>query len=59
MPMPDVLSDPEHWRERAEESRVIADLLSDAKARAILIEIAAGYERLAQNAEQRASRLKR
>ena len=48
-----LLHDPEHWRQRAEELRVIAEATKDADARATLLRIVADYERLAERAERR------
>lgn len=49
----DPLNDPEHWRDRAEEARLRAEQLGDPEARRMMLEIAAGYERIAERAEQR------
>jgi hypothetical protein len=43
----------DRWRERAEEVRSIADQLTDPEARRVMLEIAAGYERLARRADLR------
>jgi regulator of replication initiation timing len=37
-----------HWRERAEEARTAAEQMCDAQSRQQMLEIAEGYERLAQ-----------
>ena len=42
-----------HWRDRAEETRSRADQMKDPEARRILLDIAAGYARLAELAEAR------
>jgi hypothetical protein len=49
----DLLHDPNHWHQRAEELRVIAETTGDAEARATLLRIVADYERLAERAKQR------
>jgi hypothetical protein len=36
-----IREDPEHWRERAEEVRAVAELLSDPLAREMMLRIAA------------------
>jgi hypothetical protein len=46
------VSDPQHWRRRAEEARTLADKLTDAAKRKML-KIAEDYEALAIRAEQR------
>jgi O-methyltransferase involved in polyketide biosynthesis len=52
--MPDKLfNNVQHWRDRAEESRKHAELISDPVAKRLMLEIVEGYEHLAQRAEQR------
>jgi hypothetical protein len=48
--MTDLLKDPAHWRERADEARRVAETLVDPKARQTMLEVAANYERLAERA---------
>jgi hypothetical protein len=48
--MSDLLKDPAHWSERAEEARRLAETLGDAQARQTMLEIAASYDRLAGRA---------
>jgi hypothetical protein len=48
--MTDLLKDPAHWRERAEEARRVAETLADPKARQTMLEIAESYDRLAERA---------
>ena len=50
-----VFNDPEHWRQRAEEARRMADL-SDVPSKEAMLRIAEEYEKLAERAEQRAKR---
>jgi hypothetical protein len=49
-----MFDDPAHWRQRAEEARVLAEQMSDAASREMMLGIAKDYERLAERAEQRA-----
>lgn len=51
----DPLRDPRHWRERAEELRVIAEATRNVEAKVTLLRIVADYERLAQRAGRRTS----
>ena len=44
---PHYFSDPEHWRRRAEESRVLAEQMSDQTSRQMMLRIADDYEKLA------------
>jgi hypothetical protein len=41
-----LLSNPEHWRERAEDIRVAAVAMNDAETKARMLKIANGYEML-------------
>jgi hypothetical protein len=47
-------NDPEHWRNRAEEARALADQMSDEASKQTMLRIAADYERLAERAALRA-----
>jgi ABC-type phosphate/phosphonate transport system substrate-binding protein len=48
-----LVNDPKHWRDRAEETRTLADQMSDETSKQMMLRIAADYERLAERAEQR------
>jgi hypothetical protein len=47
------VTDPEHWRERAEDMRLTASSLKDERAKARMLKIAEGYEALGKQTEQR------
>ena len=48
-----MLGHAKYWRSRAEEARVLAELLEDAQSKRIMLGIASDYERMAEIAEQR------
>jgi hypothetical protein len=54
--MKTLLDDAEHWLSRAEETRTIAEIMTDAEARRIMFDIAEGYDRLAERAVERTGR---
>ena len=47
------VTDPDHWRERAEDMRLTASSLKDEQARARMLKIAEGYEALRKQTEER------
>jgi hypothetical protein len=47
------INEPEHWRARADEARILAKQMNDAEAKVAMLRIAEDYERLAQRAEGR------
>jgi len=47
------VTDPEHWRERAEDMRLTASSLKDEDAKARMLKIAEGYEALRRQSEDR------
>ena len=51
--MKTLLDDAEHWWSRAEETRTIAEIMTDLEARRIMFDIAEGYDRLAERAAER------
>jgi hypothetical protein len=53
--MPDApyFNDPEHWRRRAEESRVLAEQMNDETSKQMMLRIADDYDRLAIRAARR------
>jgi phage-related baseplate assembly protein len=50
------LDDPEHWRDRAEQVRALADQVTGQKAKIEILRIAAEYALLAKRAEERIKR---
>ena len=52
------LFDAEHWRDRAEEARTLAAGISDHKAKATMLDIAKGYDTMAEHAQARAAKAK-
>lgn len=57
--MAGLLSNPQYWRARAEETRTLADSLTDKESKQIMLGVAKDYDRLAQRAEERLNRLKK
>jgi hypothetical protein len=49
------VTDPEHWRERAEDMRLTASSLKDQDAKTRLLKIAEGYEELSKLTEEHIS----
>jgi hypothetical protein len=48
------INDPEHWRNRAEEARTLAEHMSDESSRQTMLRIANDYDCLAERAVFRA-----
>jgi hypothetical protein len=46
------VTDPEHWRERAQDMRLTARSLMDEHTKARMLRIAEGYEALGRQTEQ-------
>jgi hypothetical protein len=51
-----LLSDPEHWRTRAEEARIVAQEVKELEIKDALLRIADEYEQLAHQVENWALR---
>ena len=51
--MSSFLDNPAHWRSRAQETRLLADRLTDLLAEATILRIAGEYDQLATRAAQR------
>jgi hypothetical protein len=50
------ISDPEYWRDRAEEMRTLAEGIKDEASRQRLLRTAAEYDQVAERAAERARR---
>jgi hypothetical protein len=50
------INDPEHWRTRAEEARILAKDMNDSASKEAMLRIAEDYEQLAQWVEDWALR---
>jgi hypothetical protein len=44
--------DPNYWRNRAEEAWSIAEQMTDAHTKAVMVDIAQGYEKITKWAEE-------
>jgi hypothetical protein len=51
------MADPQHWRDRAAEMRVIANIAHDIDTSRIMLKLAADYEKLAERAACRSNGL--
>jgi hypothetical protein len=49
----ELLNNVEHWRGRAEETRIRAEQLADPEAKRMMLRIAADYDKLARRAAER------
>ena len=50
LPLPPIVYDAKHWRDRADVARRMADQITDAVAKEAMRQVAAGYDRLAERA---------
>jgi len=48
-----IFNDADRWRRRAEEARALAEKLNGDQARVAMLDVAAGYDKLARRAEER------
>lgn len=48
------INDPTHWRERAEQMRVLAENMNDESSKATMLKLADDYDKLAARAAERA-----
>ena len=46
-------NDPRYWLDRAERARYVASSMTDPELKRMMLDVAAGYERLAKRAEER------
>jgi hypothetical protein len=53
MPQAPHFNDPEHWHQRAEEARVLAEQMKDEVTKQMMLDIARDYDRLAVRASIR------
>ena len=52
--MTNLLNNPAHWRQRAQETRLIAESARDPEAKRLQLNLVESYEQLATRAEDRA-----
>ena len=52
MPPRDI-HDPRHWRNRAQEMRVLAEAMNDTETRRMMNQLADGWDEMAHRAEER------
>jgi hypothetical protein len=49
-----LIEDPEHWRQRADEARSLANDMKDEISKQMMLQVADDYEHRAKRAQQRA-----
>jgi hypothetical protein len=49
------VNDPKHWYDRGAEMRVLADLMRDDEAKAMMLKLATDYDKLGDRAVERGS----
>jgi hypothetical protein len=49
------LNDPEHWRDRARQTRAMAETVTDSAAKRAMMAVAGEYDEVAKRAEDRRS----
>jgi hypothetical protein len=52
-----IIDDPEHWRNRARQARILAEQMEDENKQ-IMLRVAEDYEGLAKKAEQRSAEIR-
>jgi hypothetical protein len=51
-----LVDNPEYWRTRAEEARVVAESMQDPASRQMMLRIVSDYDRMADRAEKYVNR---
>ena len=59
MPIPPHFDDPKHWRQRAEEVRVLAEQMNSERTRKMMLKIADDYDGFGVRAAIRSEAAKR